>query len=267
MSAPEYTYVVDSHCHLNFEGLKENVELVLKTARLANVQRFLSISTKMSEFGDVHAIAKKHEGVYCTVGIHPHEAEKEVADLNALIDCATFPEVIGIGETGLDYFYEHSPRDAQKANFRTHIEAAREAGLPLIVHTREADDDTFDILAEGVRAGGLTGLIHCFTASVDFAKKALDLGFYISFSGILTFKNAETVREAALIVPFDRLLVETDSPYLAPVPHRGKPCQPAFTADTLRFLADLRGVSEQELTAITTANFYTLFSKATEAGT
>lgn len=256
-------YIVDSHCHLNYKGLVENLEVVLEAARRRNVRRFLAINTRLSEFDEIHAIAKAHEGVWCTAGIHPHEAEAESADLQELIALSAHKKVIGIGETGLDYYYERSPKAAQKANFRIHIEAAAETGLPLIVHSREAEADTHVLLSD--RAGDITGVMHCFTASLDLAKKALDLGFYISFSGILTFKNAENVREAAKMVPDDRILVETDSPYLAPIPHRGRPCEPAFVADTLAFLAELRETPEDQMAAITTKNFFDLFKKAGDA--
>jgi len=256
-------YIVDSHCHLNYKGLVENLNMVLEAARGQNVRRFLAINTRLAEFEEVHAIAKAFEDVFCTVGIHPHEAENEVAGLDKLISLSTYEKVVGIGETGLDYYYERAPKAPQKANFRTHIEAAAETGLPLIVHSREAEADTHALLSE--RAGEVSGVMHCFTASVDLAKKVLDLGFYVSFSGIITFKNAENVREAAKIVPDGRILVETDAPYLAPVPHRGKPCQPAYVADTLKFLAQLRGTPEDEMAAITTKNFFDLFTKAGEA--
>jgi len=256
-------YIVDSHCHLNYKGLVENLDMVLEAARGQNVRRFLAINTRISEFDEVHAIAKAHEDVWCSIGIHPHEAEAETADLAKLVSLSSYDKVIGIGETGLDYYYEKSPKAAQKANFRVHIEAAAKTGLPLIIHSREAEADTHALLSE--RAGEISGVMHCFTASPDLARKALDLGLYVSFSGIITFKNAETVREAAKLVPNDRLLVETDAPYLAPVPHRGKICQPAYTADTLKFLAELRGTPVEDLAAITTRNFYSLFTKAGEA--
>ncbi len=256
-------YIVDSHCHLNYKGLVENLNMVLEAAHRKNVRRFLAINTRLAEFEEVHAIAKAFEDVFCTVGIHPHEAENETADLDKLISLSAYEKVVGIGETGLDYYYERASKAPQKANFRTHIEAAAETGLPLIVHSREAEADTHALLSE--RAGEVSGVMHCFTASVDLAKKALDLGFYVSFSGIITFKNAENVREAAKIVPDGRILVETDAPYLAPVPHRGKPCQPAYVADTLKFLVQLRGTPEDEMAAITTKNFFDLFTKAEEA--
>jgi TatD DNase family protein len=256
-------YIVDSHCHLNYKGLVENLDMVLEAARKVNVRRFLAINTRISEFDQVHAIAKSHDEVFCSVGIHPHEAENEAADLKKLISLSCHEKVVGIGETGLDYYYQRAPKPEQKANFRTHIEAAAETGLPLIVHSRDAEADTHALLSE--RAGDISGVMHCFTASVNLAKKALDLGLFVSFSGIITFRNAENVRAAAKIVPDDRILVETDAPYLAPVPHRGKPCQPAYVADTLKFLAELRGTPEAEMAAITTRNFFDLFQRAGKA--
>ena len=256
-------YIVDSHCHLNYKGLVENLDVVLEAARDQNVRKFLAINTRISEFDQVHSIARAHDDVFCTAGIHPHEAENEAADLKKLVSLSAHEKVVGIGETGLDYYYQRAPKAPQKANFRTHIEAAAETGLPLIVHSRDAEADTYRLLNE--RAGDITGVMHCFTASVELAKKALDLGFYVSFSGIITFRNAEGVREAAKIVPDDRILVETDAPYLAPVPHRGKPCQPAYVADTLKFLAELRGTPKDRMAAITTKNFFDLFPKAGEA--
>lgn len=255
-------YIVDSHCHLNYNGLKENLDAVLAAAEARNVRTFLAICTKMAEFDQVYAIAGARENVFATAGIHPHEAANEQADLDQLLDKAKLPKVAGIGESGLDYYYENAPKAAQKKAFRVHAEAARQAGLPLVVHSREAEADTYRILKEAAGKGGLTGVFHCFTSSLELARKGLELGFYVSFSGIVTFKNANDVREAAKFVPEDRLLVETDSPYLAPEPHRGKPCQPAYVADTLAFLAELRGVSADRLAAATTANFHRLFTKA-----
>lgn len=260
MSAALETYIVDSHCHLNYNGLRENINLILKNANARNVKGFLAINTRLSEFEDVHKIALDHPNVWATVGIHPHEAENEKAAIDALLERTTLDKVVAIGETGLDYFYDNAPRSAQKHNFSIHIDAAAEASLPLVVHSREAEKDTYDLL--NARAGEVTGVMHCFTASEHLAKKALDLGFYISFSGIITFKNAENVRDVAKNVPDDRILVETDAPYLAPVPHRGKLCEPAFTADTLEFLANLRGVTANKLATLTTKNFFNLFTKA-----
>ncbi len=255
---------VDSHCHLNYKGLVEDQPAVLARARAAGVSRMLNISTRSSEWDAVIAVAEREDDVMASVGIHPHEADAHPeVDTAMLVEKAAHPKVIGIGESGLDYYYDHSDRERQRRSFRAHIAAARETGLPLIVHTREAEEDTYEILADEMGKGHYPALIHCFTASRDFADKVLELGLYISISGIVTFKNARDLQEAARIIPADRLLIETDSPFLAPVPHRGKPCEPAFVADTARFLADLRGESVERLAETTTANFHALFAKAT----
>ncbi|HZU65094.1 MAG TPA: TatD family hydrolase [Novosphingobium sp.] len=255
--------LIDSHCHLNYKGLVESQDEVLARARAAGISGFLNISTRQREWAEVIATAERHQDVWATVGIHPHEAD-EHADLGegALLEATHHPRVIGIGETGLDYYYDHSDRAVQQALFRTHIAVARQTGLPLIIHTRDAEEDTARILAEETQVGAFPALIHCFTASADFAEKVLALGLYISLSGIVTFRNAAALQEVARTVPAERLLVETDSPFLAPVPHRGKVCEPAFTADTARFVADLRGVGVAELGALTSANFFRLFAKA-----
>lgn len=254
--------LIDSHCHLNYASLGDDVPGVLARARAAGVGGFLAISCRQNEWDGVIALADAHDGVWASVGIHPHEADEHPdTDAATLIAAAAHPRVIGIGETGLDYYYDKSDRDRQKASFRSHIIAARATGLPLIVHTRDAEADTLALLKEP-GAGPLTGVIHCFTASQAFADEALALGFYISLSGIVTFKNARELAETAKTIPADRLLVETDSPYLAPVPMRGKPCEPAYVAHTARFLADLRGISAADLAATTTANFHALFTKA-----
>ncbi len=257
------TALVDSHCHLNFTALKDDLDGVLARAKERGVGTMLAIGTKLAEFPDVLAIAEAHGHIFCTVGVHPHEAENESGvALEELVKRAAHPRVVGIGETGLDFYYDNAPRDLQRDNFRTHIAAARETGLPLVVHTRDADDDTAAILAEEMGKGAFTGVIHCFTASRKFAEQALDIGFYISFSGIVTFRNAADIQETARMVPEDKILVETDAPYLAPVPNRGKTCEPAFVADTAAFLAELRGVSEVEIARRTSDNFFRLFSKA-----
>ena len=255
--------LIDSHCHLNYEGLAERRDEVLANARAAGVTGFLNISTRQGEWNDVIAVAEAHADVWATVGVHPHEADAH-PDLGAraLTEAASHPRVIAIGECGLDYFYDKSDRAAQRERFEAHIEAARATGLPLVVHTRDAEDDTATILERAVNAGGVRGVLHCFTGSADLAQKALDLGFFISLSGIVTFKNARELQDTAKSVPDDRLLVETDSPFLAPVPHRGRTCEPAFVADTARFVAGLRGVESEALAEQTTANFFTLFGKA-----
>jgi TatD DNase family protein len=255
--------LVDSHCHLNYEGLADRQEEVLAAARARGVQGFLNISTRQKEWGDVVGAAERHPDVWASIGVHPHEADAH-PDLGAaaLIEAAAHPRVIAIGECGLDYYYDKSDRVAQRERFGAHIEAARQTGLPLVVHTRDAEDDTAEILTREVGKGGVSGVLHCFTGSAALARKALDLGFYISISGIVTFKNARDLQEVAKTIPQDRLLVETDSPFLAPVPHRGQTCEPAFVADTAAFLSDLRDEPLDELAAATTANFFRLFGKA-----
>ena len=257
--------LIDSHCHLNYPGLAERQDEVLATARAAGVTGFLNISTRQREWDDVIAVAEGNADVWATVGVHPHEADAH-PDLGAtvLTDAASHPRVIAIGECGLDYFYDKSDRAAQRERFGAHIEAARATGLPLVVHTRDAEDDTAEMLGKAVEQGGVTGVLHCFTGSQELAMKALDLGFYISLSGIVTFKNARDLQETAMIIPDNRLLVETDSPFLAPVPHRGRICEPAFVADTARFVAELRGVELEMLAEQTTHNFFTLFNKASQ---
>ena len=255
--------LIDSHCHLNYAGLAERQEEVLANARARGIGGFLNISTRQSEWGDVVAAAERNPDVWATIGVHPHEADAH-PDLGAaaLVEAAAHPRVIAIGECGLDYYYDKSDRASQRERFQAHIEAARETGLPLVVHTREAEDDTAEILNREVGKGGVTGVLHCFTGSAGLARTALDLGFYISISGIVTFKNAKDLQDVAKAVPQDRLLVETDSPFLAPVPHRGQTCEPAFVADTAAFLSDLRDEPLDELAEATTATFFNLFGKA-----
>lgn len=255
--------LIDSHCHLNYKGLVEDQAKVLERARATGVTGFLNISTRASEWDAVVATAVREPDVWASVGIHPHEADAH-ADLGtqALLEATTHPRVIGIGETGLDYFYDHSDRAVQRKLFRIHIGVARETGLPLIIHTRDAEDDTANILAEEMARGAFPALIHCFTASREFARTVLDLGLTISLSGIVTFKSARELQEIAGELPEDRILVETDAPFLAPVPHRGRTCEPAFVADTLRHVATLRGVEPEALGETTSANFFTLFRKA-----
>jgi len=255
--------LIDSHCHLNYKGLVEDQDAVIARARSAGITGMLNISTCASEWDAVIGTAARHPDIWATIGIHPHEADSHPdVDTEKLVGAAGHAKVIGIGETGLDYYYDHSDRERQKSSFRSHIAASRETGLPLIVHTRDAEEDTAHILIEEMEQGAYSGVIHCFTASADFAEKALALGLYISLSGIVTFKNARDLQATAAEIPEDRLLVETDAPFLAPVPHRGKTCEPAYVADTLRFLADLRGVTPERLQATTSANFMRLFGKA-----
>lgn len=255
--------LVDSHCHLEYKGLVEDQDAVLDRARAAGVGAFLNISTEKSEWDQVVQTAHRAPDVYASVGIHPHNADDH-QDLteNALYRATQDPRVIGIGETGLDYYYEHSDRAVQQRLFRLHIAVARRTDLPLIIHTRDAEEDTLAILTDEMGKGAFPALIHCFTASAEFCEKVLELGLSISLSGIVTFKNAKDLQAVAKTVPQDRLLVETDSPFLAPVPHRGKTCEPGFVRNTAEFLADLRGDTLEELAARTTENFYALFSKA-----
>lgn len=258
--------LIDSHCHLDYPDYAGELDAVIARARAAGVARMLTISTTLAGFPAVRAVAERYAEVYCTVGVHPHEAAGETPiDTARLVALTHHPKVVGIGETGLDFHYEHSPRAVQTQVFRAHIAAARESGLPLVVHTRDADAETGDILAEEVGKGGLTGLLHCFSSGAAFAARAIDLGFYISFSGILTFKKADDLRAIAASLPEDRLLVETDAPYLAPVPHRGKRNEPAFVARTAEELARVRGISSDEVAATTGKNFMRLFKKVGEA--
>lgn len=253
--------LVDSHCHLNYPEFAD-LPAVIARAEAADVRLMQTISTKRSDFAEVVALAEAHDPVYASIGVHPHEAEHH-ADLTVeeLLAWAEHPKVIGIGETGLDYFYEHSPREVQQRLFRIHIEASRHTGLPLIVHSRDADEDTVEILQQEYRKGAFPGLIHCFSTTEYLSDNAMKIGFLISISGILTFKKSESLREIVKTIPLSSLLVETDAPYLAPMPHRGKPNEPAYTQLTARALAALKGVDEAELATITTDNFFKLFNK------
>jgi TatD DNase family protein len=254
--------LVDSHCHLDYPPMAEDLPGTLARARNAGVGTLLTIGTKLRDFPRVRAIAEANDNVFCSVGIHPHEAENEHADATKLVELAHHAKVIGIGETGLDYYYDKSPREKQRENFRAHIRAAEDTGLPLIVHTRDAEDDTASMLGEAVQGSKLRGVLHCFTSSQQLADAALGFGFYISISGIVTFKNAEALRQTVKTIPLERLLVETDSPYLAPVPMRGRPCEPAYVAHTAAKVAELKGVSLPELARVTSANFFALFGRA-----
>lgn len=255
--------LIDSHCHLNYEGLVERQAEVLDNARARGVAGFLNISTRQREWDAIVAVAEREPDVWASVGVHPHEADAH-PDLGAaaLVEAAGHPRVIAIGECGLDYFYDKSDRRAQRERFEAHIDAARQSGLPLVIHTRDAEADTSEMLAAAVKGGGITGVLHCFTGSADLARKGLDLGFYISLSGIVTFKNAADLQATAKWLPSNQMLVETDSPFLAPVPHRGRKCEPAFVADTASFVAELRGEDLLDLAEATTANFFRLFKKA-----
>jgi len=256
--------LVDSHCHLDYATADERPE-ILARARRAGVSTLLTIGTKIAEFPTVRAIAEGDADIWCSVGIHPHEAASEDdAAVEQLAALTEHPKVVGLGEAGLDFYYEHSPRERQAAVFRAHCRAARETGLPLIVHTRDADPETAAILAEERPPAGV---IHCFSRGRELAEQALSLGFYISFSGIVTFKNAEELRATARDIPLDRLLIETDSPYLAPVPLRGKRNEPAFVVHTAARLAEIKGISLDGLARATSENFFRLFGKARPART
>ncbi len=255
--------LVDSHCHLDFKVFDDDHDGVIARARAAGVGTMLTIGTSFQGFPGVRDIAEAHDDIYCSIGVHPHEADAHTeVEAAHLVKLAVHPKVVGIGETGLDYHYDYSQRDQQKRCFRAHLAAARETGLPAIIHSRNAETDTGDLLAEAVAEGPVTGVLHCFSASRELAERCLDLGFHISFSGIVTFKSAEELREVAEMVPLDRLLVETDAPYLAPVPKRGRPNQPAYVALTATKVAEVRGMALNDLAAATTDNFFSLFNKA-----
>ncbi len=257
--------LIDSHCHLDYPALKKQADAVVTRARESGVVRMLNAATKMRFFPETLATANAFDDVFCSVGVHPHHCaeEGETVTEQDLLKLTGHPKVAAIGETGLDYFYDFAPRDAQQRNFRDHIAAARKSGLPLIVHSRDAEEDTINLLKEGRegQGGELRGVMHCFSSKRVLAEEALKLGFYISFSGILTFKKSEELREIARDVPLDRLLVETDAPYLAPEPYRGKLCEPAYVTNTARVLAEVKGVSFDEICHATTANFFSLFNK------
>ena len=260
--------LVDSHCHLDFDVFDEDRQETIQRARNAGVATMVTICTRVTRFDEIRAIAESDENIWCSVGIHPHQAEEEpVISVDDLVSRATHPKVIGIGETGLDYYYDNSPRELQETSFRTHIAASRETGLPLIVHTRDADDDMADILEDEMGKGAFPGVLHCFSSGRQLAQRALDIGFYISLSGIVTFKNAQDLRDIAKDVPVDRILVETDSPFLAPIPNRGKRNEPSFVVDTAAKVAELKDVDKDALSISSTENFFRLFNKATRPAT
>ncbi len=254
--------IVDSHCHLDFPDFDEERDEIIERARQAGVELLVTISTRVRQFDRIRAIAERYDNVYCSVGTHPHQAGDERGiPAEEIIRLSEHPKVVAIGEAGLDYFYDKAPRDAQAEGLRVHIEAARKTGLPLVIHSRDADDDMAAILEEEMGKGAFPALLHCFSSGRDLALKGIELGLYVSFSGILTFKRSEELRDIARELPADRLLVETDAPYLAPQPRRGKRNEPAYTAMTAQVLADARGVSLEEISAQTTGNFFRLFSK------
>ena len=255
--------LIDSHCHLDFPELAADRAGVLARAKAAGIDGMVTISTRVKRFEEITAIAEAHPQVWCSVGTHPHHADEEL-DIHAedLIRLSAHPRCVAIGEAGLDYFYDNAPKEAQETGMRRHVAAARATGLPLVIHSRSADAHMAAILREETEQGAFPFVLHCFTAGMDLARTALELGGYISFSGIITFKNAEEIREVAGMVPSDRYLVETDAPYLAPVPHRGATNEPAFVAHTAAKVAEVRGIPLAQLGAETTENFFRLFSKA-----
>jgi TatD DNase family protein len=260
--------LVDSHCHLDFEVFEEDRAEMLARAKAAGVGTMVTICTRVSRFPEILGIANADPNIWCSVGVHPHQVEEEgVVSSADLVALAVDPKVVGIGETGLDYFYDASPREDQKASFREHIAAARETGLPLIVHARDADDDMAAILRDEAGKGAFPCVLHCFSSGRSLAETALELGFYISLSGIVTFRNAEDLREIVRDVPLDRLLVETDSPYLAPIPMRGKRNEPSFVVHTAEKVAEIKGIEQEALARITTGNFFRLFSRAVPPAT
>lgn len=255
--------IVDSHCHLDYPGLAEREAEVVGRARAAGVGLMLTIATRQAAWDGVEALADRHEGVVCALGVHPHEAGKEGLDDPApLLEAARHPKVVGIGESGLDYFYDLAPRDRQAASFRTHVRAARASGLPLIVHTRDADDDTMAILEEEMAAGPFAGVVHCYSSSRRLAERAVAIGLHLGIGGILTFKRSDELRATVADMPLESLLLETDAPYLAPIPFRGRTNEPAYTAHVAAVLAGVRGLPVAEVERATTANFFRLFRKA-----
>lgn len=255
--------LIDSHCHLDFEALAGDIDGVLARAEAAGVTGMVTISTLVEKFSTYAAIAERYPNVWCSVGTHPHNADQELhITVDELVRLSAHPRCIAIGEAGLDYFYDNAPREAQATGLRRHIAAARLTGLPLVIHSRQADDDMAAILEEETGQGAFPFVLHCFTAGMELARRALALGGYVSFSGIITFRNAEEIRDVAKIVPSDRYLVETDAPYLAPIPHRGQSNEPSYVRHTAEKLAEVRGVSLEQLASESTANFARLFSKA-----
>jgi TatD DNase family protein len=254
--------LVDSHCHLDFPAFAGELDAVIGRARKAGIGRMVTISTRVRQLEKLREITRRFDDVFCSVGTHPHHAAEEPDISAALLVAATREEkIVAIGEAGLDYHYDNSPRDAQERGFRTHIAAARETGLPLVIHARDADDDVARILEEESERGTFPFVLHCFTGGPDLARRGVALGGYVSFSGILTFKNSDAIRSIAASLPEDRILVETDAPYLAPGPWRGKRNEPAYVIETARILAEIRGVGPDAIAAATTANFFRLFSK------
>jgi len=258
--------LVDSHCHLDFPDFQQELDAVVARARAAGLSRMVTISTRVEKFPGIRTIAERFDDVYCSVGTHPHHAAKEPnVTVAELVKATKHPKVVAIGEAGLDYHYDNSPRDEQERGFRRHIAAARETGLPLVIHAREADSDVANILEEESGKGAFPFVLHCFTGGEDLAKRGVALGGYVSFSGILTFKTSDNLRKIAAMLPEDRILVETDAPYLTPLPFRGKRNEPSYVVETARVLAEARGIAPARAHEITTANFHRLFAKVPAA--
>ncbi|MGC6517914.1 MAG: TatD family hydrolase [Candidatus Puniceispirillaceae bacterium] len=255
--------LIDTHAHLDYDHLYDQLDDVIIRASEAGVKHIISIGVKLSTSHRPKEIAERYENIWCSVGIHPHEAENEpeACNIEAIMKAADHPKVVAIGEAGLDYFYDHAPRQLQADSLRAQIQVARQLNLPIIIHARDADDDMAAILEDEYQKGAYKGVLHCFSSGASLAERALAIGFYISFSGIVTFKSATNIQQIAKMAPEDRILVETDAPYLAPVPKRGQKNEPAFTRYTAQFVADLRGITLDRLAMVTTANAQTLFSK------
>ena len=254
--------LVDSHCHLDFPDFEEDREAVLARAREAAIGTIVTISTRVRRYRELKALVEGHDRLYCSIGTHPHNAAEEPeVTADDLVAISADPKVVAIGEAGLDYHYDNSPREAQRAGFLNHIAAARRTGLPLVVHAREADADIAAILIEETARGPFPAILHCFSSGRDLALVGIKLGLYVSFSGIVTFRNSAALRAIAAELPLDRLLVETDAPFLAPVPHRGRRNEPAFVTETAKVVASTRGISFEMLAAATTENFFRLFKK------
>jgi TatD DNase family protein len=254
--------LIDSHCHLDFPDFADDLAGIVARAEASGVGRMVTISTRVKRLPELLAIAERFPNVYCSVGTHPHQADEEDGiSADELVKLAQHPKVVAFGEAGLDYFYEHGSRDAQERGFRTHIAAARETGLPLVIHTREADEDCGRILEDEMKRGAFRAVLHCYTGGRELALKAIDLGLLISFTGILTFKKSQSLRDLAAELPADRIMVETDSPYLAPGKYRGKRNEPSYVVETAKVLAETRGVTFDEIARQTTENFFRLFGK------
>ena len=254
--------IIDSHCHLDFKEFNEDFRQVLDRARNNSIIGMQTICTKVSEFENILSIANNEKNIWCSIGTHPHNTEHDVVTSEQIFNMSKNDKVIGIGETGLDYYYENSPKESQKHSFIQHIRISKKSGLPLIIHAREADQDIIDILMSENNDNDIKGVLHCFTATKDMAIKALDMDLYISFSGIITFKNADHIRECCKIIPKDRILIETDAPFLAPTPNRGKRNEPSYIVETLKTVAELKKIDIKEMAEITTNNFFNLFTKA-----